>query len=70
MGEAPFPPFAPTILLPLYSYSIALSYPYGTPVLGFMTTIKPASRKLSSRKHTAVRYSTIPMDYRVRASTL
>nr|CUU00468.1 hypothetical transcript [Hymenolepis microstoma] len=41
----------------LYPYGVAPFYSHRTPTLGFMAELQPASRDISSRKHTAGRYS-------------
>nr|CDS34374.1 hypothetical transcript [Hymenolepis microstoma] len=54
----------------MYSYGVVPFYPHRTPTLGFMATLQPASRDLSSRKHTARRFSTIHMDCRTQTAIL
>nr|CUU99446.1 hypothetical transcript [Hymenolepis microstoma] len=55
---------------PFYTYSVALFYPHRDPTLGFMATLQPASRDISSHKYTAGRYSPISMDCRIQAHVL
>nr|CUU98643.1 hypothetical transcript [Hymenolepis microstoma] len=52
------------------SYGVVPFYLHRTPTLGFMATLQPAIRDISSRKHTAGRYSSISMGCRIQAHVL
>nr|CDS25687.1 hypothetical protein HmN_000612500 [Hymenolepis microstoma] len=67
-GVAPFYPYNAAYFF--YPFGVALFYPHRTPTLGFMATFQPASRDISSRKHTAGRFSIISVDCRIRAHLL
>nr|CUU99233.1 hypothetical transcript [Hymenolepis microstoma] len=68
-GQSPFRRLSPFVHS--YSHRIYSETDLGmTPTHGPMATLQPASRDFSSRKNTAGRFLTIPMDCHTRASML